>query len=92
MFGNKSKEPQQQSSIPVVTIDHFPDRQYEVIGTVVAEYQNPNPLLKGIKVGNVIPALQASAEKVNADAVLGMRMYQTIAGDLTAYGTAIRFK
>lgn len=88
-FGSKKDEP--GKDIPVLTIDHFPGRDFEAIGMITAEHFDPK-LLKRIDPNGVIPALKNSAIKVGADAVIGVKIYQYNAANVIGYGTAIRFK
>jgi len=86
-FG-KPKEPTKE--IPVLTIDHYPGREYEVIGMVTAEHFDPK-LIKRIDIRGVFPKIQDEAQKANADAVIGVKLYQYDAASVIGYGTAIKF-
>lgn len=89
MFG-KPKE-KEARDIPVLTIDHFPGREYEVIGLLTTLFTSTK-LIKLIKLSECLPDILKDAADIQADAIIGLRFTLFDNANIYAYGTAIRFK
>lgn len=94
MFGFKSEKDniQEEKDIPILTIDHYPGKEFDAIGMVTVEALNKGSITKSIELCIAIPELKKEALKINADAVIGVRMFLISNGTVYAYGTAIKFK
>lgn len=91
MFG-KPKE-KEARDIPVLTIDHFPGREYEVIGLLTTNFTKTSlNITKLIKLNECLPDILKDAADIQADAVIGLRFILFNNANIYAYGTAIRFK
>lgn len=87
MFGKpKEKIP----NIPLLTIDHFPGRDYEIIGLITTDALSGG-VIKLAKLEDCTPSILEAAFKLQADAVIGLRFLQFNNAMIYAYGTAIRF-
>jgi uncharacterized protein YbjQ (UPF0145 family) len=90
VFGlNKKDEP--RSEIPILTIDTFPGREYEYIGTLMSECFYPHAT-KPARMADIMKIVQDDAHKLGADAIIGFRLLQYGVSVIYGYGTAIKFK
>lgn len=91
VFGKNGKEaPDTSGEIPVLTVDYFPGKDVEPIGTIFVNF-GEGKLLKFPDWKKVIPEMQREAHKFSADAVLGFRFNLISSAVMVAYGTAVRF-
>lgn len=78
-------------SVPILTIEHYPGKDFEPLGLVTVRYDDLN-FLKMPDESKVEAALQRVAADKGADAVIGVRMFLYSGASVIGYGTAIRFK
>lgn len=90
MFGQKKTESESQKDIPVLTMDNYPGKNVEPIGTIFVRFTDAK-LLKLPDFQKMIPDVQREAEKLSADAVLGFRFNLISPAVMVAYGTAVHF-
>jgi hypothetical protein len=91
VFNKKQESTNVGVDIPILTIDHYPGKEFEVLGTITARILDPK-IVKQADLNKILPELKKSAIQVDADAVIGTKISMLNASDIYAYGTAIRFK
>ncbi len=75
--------------ILLTTTDHIPDKKYEIIG-IVSENRSFSIFAK-TEISKVVVKLQDEAEKMGADAVVGIKVFTTSRNGTSLMGTAVKF-